>query len=157
MFSKDPTIREKQVESALKNPRLTDRGRSVLLKMQKELEKSNKGISKKSKTDVANQHGVKVGDIFHRQIGYTNTFYQVTEIDGKSQIKVRELAKQEVENRGVVKEKPLKGEFVGRELTRKTIVPKWNANKVLIADKHMNGGHAEKIKFDSKKDLWDKD
>lgn len=104
MFSKDPEKRKIQVEAALKNKKLSEKGRQTLLKMKKELEDmplSSKKASKKKSTktkSTKNQYGVKEGDIFCEMYGWDATkynFYEVTEVLDKSRVKVKELNKRQ--------------------------------------------------------------
>ena len=97
LFSKDPKKKLKQIESALKyNKNLSNEGREKLLKMKADLKTDKSKPSKKVEKKV-NQYGVEVGDIFYDSYGYDATyytFYEVTDILGKSKVKVRELAKE---------------------------------------------------------------
>ncbi len=72
----------------------------------------------KRKVERAAAHGVKVGDIFRTSWGWEQTnveFYQVVRVGVKSAV-LREINCEMVE---YSRKKPVKGEFVGEEFTRR--------------------------------------
>ena len=96
MFSKDPKKRLKQIEYALKyNSHLTEEGRKKLEQMKVSM--TDGKVSKvKKNTTKENEYGIKKGDVFVSTFGYDATFhdfYEVTDVLGKTKVKVKELNK----------------------------------------------------------------